>query len=125
SDIGPNGGAAYVLERAGDTFVESEKLMASDSAGVDQFGAGVAIHGDTLLVGAYREDDQAPNAGAVYVYELQLGGWQEMLKLYANDGAQEDLLGRALAIGPGLIAMGTGFSDGAGEDAGSAYVVVW
>src|SRR5690606_7592537 len=30
SDIGPNGGAAYVLERTGDTFAESEKLIASD-----------------------------------------------------------------------------------------------
>jgi hypothetical protein len=125
SDVGPNGGAAYVLERSGDTFVETEKLIASDSAGVDQFGYAVAIHGSTLLVGAYREDDQAPNAGAVYVFELQAGSWQEELKLYAADGVQEDLLGRALAIGPTLIAMGTGVSDAAGEDAGAAYVVVW
>ena len=125
SDIGPNGGAAYVLERTGDTFAESEKLIASDSAGVDQFGAGVAIYSGTILVGAYREDNQAPNAGAVYVYELQVGGWQEAIKLYANDGAQEDLLGRALALGPGLVVMGTDASDAAGADTGSAYVVVW
>lgn len=125
SDVGPNGGAAYVLERAGDTFVESEKLIASDSAGVDQFGAAVAIHDTTLIVGAYREDDQAPNAGAVYVFDLQAGVWQELTKLYANDGAQEDLLGQALALGPNLIVMGTNYSDGAGDDAGSAYVVVW
>src|SRR5262245_19087522 len=45
-------GAAYVFNRSGDTWSESQKLTADDGALFDNFGAAVAIDGNTLVVGA-------------------------------------------------------------------------
>src|SRR4051794_18716706 len=45
-------GAAYVFERTGDEWRQTGKLTASDGAESDQFGASVALDGDTVVVGA-------------------------------------------------------------------------
>ena len=39
-----------------DNWGEVKKLTASDAENVDYFGGSVAISGDTVVVGAYRED---------------------------------------------------------------------
>ena len=52
-------GAAYVFERnqgGADNWGQVKKLTASDAADDDYFGYSVAISGDTVVVGAYRED---------------------------------------------------------------------
>ena len=52
-------GAAYVFERnqgGGDNWGQVTKLVALDSANNDYFGISVAISGDTVVVGAHRED---------------------------------------------------------------------
>ena len=36
----------------------------------DSFGRSVAIDGTTLVVGAYRDDDNGSDSGSVYVYDL-------------------------------------------------------
>ncbi len=46
-------GSAYVFDFVDDHWVEQQKLVASDSAGGAEFGASVAIDGDTIIVGAY------------------------------------------------------------------------
>lgn len=44
-------GAVYVFERVGTSFVERQKLVASDAAAGDQLGWSVGLHGDTLVAG--------------------------------------------------------------------------
>ncbi len=70
---GAYAGAAYVFQRnAGgvDNWGEAKKLTASDAAAGDFFGKGVAVRGDTALVGAWRESAGGSAAGAVYVFDL-------------------------------------------------------
>ena len=74
-----NAGAVYVFVRSGSTWTQQAYLKASNTDANDFFGYSVALSGDTLAVGAYREDsaatvvngDEADNsaseAGAVYV----------------------------------------------------------
>ncbi len=52
-------GSAYVFTRSGTTWTEQQHLVASDGAAGDQFGVGVALDGNTAVVGA-REDDVGP-----------------------------------------------------------------
>ena len=67
-DAGSFSGSAYVFTRSGTTWTEQAKLTASDGAWGDLFGNSVAISGDTLLVGAYGDDDLGDGSGSAYVF---------------------------------------------------------
>ena len=85
---------AYVF-RASDG-VELAKLTAADGVAheSENFGASVAIEGDTVVVAAYRDDvGGESDSGSVYVFRTT-DGWvthTEMTKLTASDGAAEAL----------------------------------
>jgi hypothetical protein len=65
-------GAAYIFTRQNGTWIETQKLLASDIAPGDLYGMSAAIEGDTIMIGsgACATGDPAPHAcpGAVYVY---------------------------------------------------------
>ena len=50
------------------------KLTAADAAAGDWFGISVAIDGDTVVVGAYYDDDGGSYSGSVYVFRTTDGG---------------------------------------------------
>jgi hypothetical protein len=80
-----NSGAAYVFMRIGNIWSQQAYLLASNMGTRDEFGTAVAISGDTVVVGADREDsnattvdgDQSNNvadsAGAAYVFHVTDG----------------------------------------------------
>ena len=63
-------GQTQVWQRSGTTWTEKKKIQSADIAAGDHFGISNAISGDgkTLLVGAQRDDDNAGNAGAAFVF---------------------------------------------------------
>ena len=61
-------GSAYVFVRDGTTWTEQAKLTASDGAAYDYFGEAVALDGDTVVIGAYRDDDLGDDSGSAYVF---------------------------------------------------------
>jgi hypothetical protein len=75
-------GAAYVFVRSGGVWSQQAYLKASNTGSGDEFGNSVAVSGDTVVVGANREDssatgvngnqadDSASAAGAVYAFDL-------------------------------------------------------
>ncbi len=66
---GMDAGSAYVYVRSGTTWSEQAHLFASDTAAGDFFGISVAISGETIVVGAPRDDIAAGvEAGSAYVY---------------------------------------------------------
>ena len=85
SDNSLTGGAAYVFTRSGMSWSQQAYLKASNTDNNDLFGFSVAISGDTLVVGAWREasnatgingdqsDNSADRAGAAYVFFDLLG----------------------------------------------------
>lgn len=81
---GVSNGAVYVFERSGDVWTEQARLDASDGNGGDQFGISVALHGDTILVGAPADDD---DQGSVYVFRRSGTGWSEQQKITLEGGA--------------------------------------
>ena len=103
-----------ILLRSVDTFDEIKKLLAPDAEENDEFGYAVAISGDTLVVGAWRDDDACPgdpncDSGAVYIFERSTGGpekWGFSKKLTASDGAAYHSFGRAVAIDGDYIVVG-------------------
>ncbi|BBN83835.1 hypothetical protein PA25_38200 [Pseudoalteromonas sp. A25] len=122
--VGVDSGAAYIYTRENDTWRFQTKITASDGAAEDLFGISVAIDGNTLLVGADLNDEQAENAGAVYVFVLHNDQWQQEAKLMASDGSKTDIFGVRVAISDNtaLISARRDDVEGLGVDAGSAYI---
>lgn len=117
-------GAAYVYLRERNTWQFQAKLTAEDGAEGDLFGISVAIDGDTVLVGADLNDEKAENAGAVYAYIFNGKHWHHQAKLMADDGANTDIFGVRVALfgDTALISARRDDIEGAGTDAGSAYI---
>ncbi len=117
-------GAAYVYEREKDAWQFQSKLTAKDGASGDLFGISVAIDGDTVLVGADLNDEQAEEAGAVYAYTYDGKEWNHQAKLMANDGDKTDIFGVRVALfgDTALISARRDDIVGVGKDAGSAYI---
>jgi hypothetical protein len=61
-------GSTYVFTRSGSTWVQKQKLTASDGTAMDSFGCSVCLGGDTNLIGAYQDDDDGTDSGSVYVF---------------------------------------------------------
>ena len=71
-DNGNQSGSAYVFVRDGTVWTEQDKLLASDGAASDGFGAAVGVWGDTVISAALLSDQQGTDAGSAYVFLLRL-----------------------------------------------------
>jgi len=82
-------GHVYVFKRTGTAWEQQADLQALTPTSGDSFGAAVALHGDTLVVGAPGDD-------AAYVFELAGTVWAPPPSKIA--GAAGSQLGAAIAI---------------------------
>jgi hypothetical protein len=80
------------------------KLIASDGMASDRFGVGVAVSGDTAIVGAPIEDGQQ---GAAYVYTRIGGTWVEQAKLVASDRLTSHKFGFSVALSGDTAVIGS------------------
>ncbi|MEZ5454615.1 MAG: FG-GAP repeat protein [Lysobacteraceae bacterium] len=69
-------------------------LPGADGAEGDRFSYSVALDGDTVLVGTYRDDVGANiDQGSAYVFTRSDSSWTQQAKLTADDGAASDYFG--------------------------------
>jgi|GEM_PF-1413334 LPXTG-site transpeptidase (sortase) family protein len=121
-------GAAYVFYRTGSKWTLESTLDADDDQQGDNFGASVAIDGETIVVGAPFADPNLgfgdiTNAGAAYIYRKAAGGWRQETKLVAENAATFSHFGRFVSTNNNRVVVGaTGYSIGNILRAGSAYV---
>ena len=110
--------ATYVFERQGNEWQEVAKLTASDGFPGQGFGEAIGAGPDSIVVGAAPFDA----LGAAYVFKRSSGGWREVAKLTANDGAPGDGFGMAVGVGPSVVVVGAPLRDDNGVDSGAVYV---
>jgi FG-GAP repeat len=66
-------GSAYLFQRVQGTWVEKQHLVSSVPQARAAFGHAVALHGDSALVGAYRDTANGmAQAGSIVVFESLL-----------------------------------------------------
>ena len=70
--------------RSGTTWTQQAKLTASDAQASDDFGWNVDIDKDHIVVAAPKEDTNANDAGAVYVFSRSGSTWTEIKKIRAS-----------------------------------------
>lgn len=113
-------GAAYVFVQSGGGWSQQAYLKASSVAQNDVFGVGVAISGDTIVVGASESSSTRP--GAAYVYVRSGSSWIQQARLSPPGLDIGDRFGAAVAISGDTVVVGAPTSSGLG--AGAAYVFV-
>jgi hypothetical protein len=111
-------GAVYVFRRSGTAWQQEAYLKASNTGEADRFGASVALLGDVLAVGAFREDsaatgtggdqddDSAQASGAVYVFRRSGTTWQQEAYLKASNTGADDQFGFSVGLSGDTLAVG-------------------
>jgi hypothetical protein len=126
ADIGGNSnqGAAYIFVRNGANWTLQQKITSNDGAAFDEFGSSVDISGETVVVGANRDDIGGnPDQGSAYVYIRNGANWTQQTKLISDDGAAQDYFGERVGISGESVIVGARFDDiGGVSDQGSAYI---
>lgn len=141
-------GAVYVFVRNGTTWTQQAYLKASNTDTFDQFGASVAISGDTVVVGARfegsnatgvngnQDDNSAHQAGAAYVFVRNGTTWSQQAYLKASNTEAVDEFGYSVAVSGNTVVVGARYessiargvngdqNDNSACQAGAAYVFV-
>jgi len=128
-------GAIYIYERTGVTWQRTGKFTIdiNDVYNGDWFGNSVAIHGNTIVVGALS---QAKGGQAYILFKDTSGDWKQQYAQTANttlniteqktlipiDSTTEDWFGQSVAIYKNTIVVGSDGSDNSATSSGSAYV---
>jgi hypothetical protein len=120
STLGNQAGAAYTFQRDHTgSWIETQKLLASDGATKDMYGNSCSIDGGTLVVGSYQAAGPGGNKqGVAYVYELQDATWVETQKLEPTPASSPAEFGRSVSIQGDRILVGARADGGPG----AAYI---
>ncbi|MEA2076929.1 MAG: FG-GAP repeat protein, partial [Candidatus Marinimicrobia bacterium] len=111
-------GSAYIFAKSGDTWIQEQKLVASDRAADDEFGMSVAVSGNYAIVGAYQQDEDASgantliNAGAAYIFYNDGTTWVQQQKVVASDRSVYRYFGNSVAISGNYAIVGAYREDG-------------
>jgi len=123
-DNGAGSGAVYVFTRSGANWSLQQKLLASDGASGDVFGAGVAVSGDRALIGAYADDDLGNSSGSFYAFDRAGSVWSQTQKIHASDAGALSWFGYALDISGDRAVVSSIGGGPAGSFNGALYTYV-
>ncbi len=87
----------------------TETLRARDGAVYDGFGQVLALSGQTLVVSSpgWEPSTSFQDVGAAYVFERSSAGWEVRTQLRPGVATHHAGFGLALAVSPGVIAVGS------------------
>jgi len=118
SDLSTEDGSEETATAVGDSS-ESDgvaegvsKLVAPDGEPTDQFGAAVAVHEDTAVVGASRDDDDGrEEAGTASVFAADGDSWTRQAKLVPDEAVAKEFFGASVAIEGDTVLVGAESAD--------------
>ena len=115
-------GAASIYRFDGTTWRQDTngELPAPDGGEGDNFGYSVSISGDRAVVGSPDNRNSGMRSGSAWFYHYDGTSWVEETKLIADDAAEGDSFGYAVALSGEVTLVGAR-SDGDG-DTGSVYL---
>lgn len=118
-DSFPNSGSVYVFVRDATDWVEEDKVVASEPLGNANFGSGLDLNGDSLIVGA---PGGTGSAGRAFIYIRSASDWNEVDILDPSDGVAGDGFGRSVSIDGTVAAVGAPIAAPQGASSGAVYL---
>jgi hypothetical protein len=116
-------GAAYAFTRDSSGVWTEQELSPNVNVETEWYGKAVAVSGDSIVVGAYGDNQVDLGAGATYLFTRDSAGlWSLQQKLVASDGAAYDKFGFSVDMDGGNLVVGAYTDDDNGTDAGSVYL---
>ena len=114
---GDDSGSAYIFRNNGTgNWTQLDKLTASDAGNGHNFGASVAIDGNTAAIGAILKG----TTGGAYIFrDNGAGDWMQVDTLTPNDAMNGDQFGYSIAISGNTAVVGSWKSNAL---RGAAYV---
>ena len=151
NNLATESGAVYVFSRSGTTWTQQAYVKASNTGENDWFGRNISLSGDgnTLAVGALKEDSNATgiggdddnnlatDSGAVYVFSRSGTTWTQQAYVKASNTQASDGFGVSVSLSRdgNTLAVGAdsedsnstvinvfGTDDGLADQSGAAYV---
>ena len=110
---------------------QTTKILAPDLSRSDLFGVSVALYGNTALIGASGDDENATNTGSVYIFtrkssssssSSEVSLWIGETKIYASDPAAGDVFGNSISLYGDTALIGAFQNDDQGTNTGRVYV---
>ncbi|MCH8033036.1 MAG: T9SS type A sorting domain-containing protein [Bacteroidetes bacterium] len=116
-------GLVFIFQRSGNIWREVSNFFTPDIGEGDNFGSGLSISGDYVVIG----DENYPAGGAsgiAYIFKRAPAGagWTNEAKLTASDTAPGDQFGLSVSIDSDFVIVSAPSDDDAGESSGSAYI---
>jgi len=101
-------------------ILEAYKLTAFDGNAFDTYGYSIAISDDTVVVGAFLDDEFGQNSGSAYLYNAITGEISH--QLLPDPHSTNDNFGYSVSIDGPVTVIGSPTDDEHGTDAGSVYI---
>jgi len=113
-----NAGSAYLFDTSGNLLQTINNPTPGPMRG-DFFADSVAISGNRIVVGAYRDDIEAENSGSVYLFDTS----GNLLQTINNPTpATEDGFGTSVAISGNYVLISSHRDNTGADSAGSVYL---
>ncbi|CAM9842553.1 unnamed protein product, partial [Heterosigma akashiwo] len=126
-EMGSGSGSAYVFtSNAFGSWVQADKVIASDGSDYDSFGHTVSgLSSSALVVGSIGDDNAGTDSGSIYVFTSgNDGNWVQSDKVVASDSTASDYFGYSVSgLSSSTYIVGAPYKDdGVITSAGSVYV---
>ena len=118
-----------MFSRTESNWTQQTYIKSSNAEAGDEFGASLALSGNTLAIGAPFEsaastgvnanqnNNDAFASGAVYVFSLTGSNWIQQAYIKASNTSMDDRFGQAIALSGDTLAIGARFEDSASTGA--------
>ena len=123
-DKGENSGSAYVFERIGKTWKQTDKLLANNGQANDSFGYSVDVHKGIIAIGSWGYDGGSTDSGSVYIFERAKNpsNWKQTNQLLAADAKEFASFGISVAVSSNKLVVGASGNSDNGKYSGAAYI---
>ena len=103
---GVNAGTVIAFRRVAGVWSRFQVIVSPRAEVLGEFGAAIGFDGTRLVVGAYREDGGAVDAGRVHVFEFSSGAWAQVASVNSPTPVPTGEFGCAVAVESDAICVG-------------------
>ena len=119
---GVNAGAVYVFRRIDGAWSLQQRLGSPSPVELGEFGCSIGFNGDSLAIGAYREDGAVARCGRVHLFRFTKGSWGLESSVVSPNPVEFGEFGCSVSIQGAALAVGAQREFGSAQSSGHAVL---